>query len=440
MKITKINRILKILNDAALPYRVGFIPGHYYLTERQMGRIADILHMEDGGGIVSLFEKKFAGAIGSGAARSFAAGRMAFFALLKAINIGKGDEVILPSFTCSVMPNAVFRSGANPVFANIDINTFGSNAGAIEARITKRTKLIVAQHTFGIPCDIREIVDLGRKHRILIVEDCAIAFDSSIDGVKVGDWGDAAFFSTDHSKPLNTIIGGIFYTKDKTLFAKIDKLAKEAPGLSPQRQMRLYDRFNFEKRYNAPHRHPRLPFYNLMNHVIKSGCMKSRGKGQAFLEADYRRDASVNPPYPYPARMPSFLAQLGLFELERWPEERRRRKDMLQKYMSIANELGLSGLLPTRYFDKRCDIAPLRFIFCHPERDRLFKKMRFIDIDGIWFQDPVICCPDGPESMGYVEGSCSASEKICGSVVNWPCVIPHEWESRVLRSFRECFI
>ena len=206
--------IRNLFKNLTLPYKFGFVTGHSYLTAGQISKIRKTLSSNNSLDVVSSYEHQMTSLIGSGFGISFAAGRMAFYSLLKALNIGIGDEVILPGFTCSVMPNAVWRSGAIPVFADIDKDTFGSDPVEIEKRISSRTKLIVAQHSFGIPCDIPAIVEVGKKHGIFVVEDCAIALDSAINGIKVGNWGDAAIFSTDHSKPLNTLIGGFLYTKD----------------------------------------------------------------------------------------------------------------------------------------------------------------------------------------------------------------------------------
>ena len=239
-------KMLELLKLLRLPFKIGFVQGHSYLTHQQIIYIQHALHSENNKEIVRDYEQRMSNHIGSGQGISFASGRMAFYAILKNMNIGKGDEVILPAFTCSVMPNAIWRSGATPVFADIDPETFGSDADGIKKKITPRTKAIVAQHSFGIPCNINEIIDLAEKYGIYVIEDCAITFDSTINGIKVGNLGDAAIFSTDHSKPINTIIGGFFYSKNKSLYEKVKVFASELPQLDNRHQKRLYDQFLFE--------------------------------------------------------------------------------------------------------------------------------------------------------------------------------------------------
>lgn len=418
-----------------LPFQTGFVQGHYYLNNDQISRIQQILEFDNNETVVNEYEQRMTALIGTGYGISFAAGRMAFYSLLKVLNIGAGDEVILPGFTCSVMPNAVWRTGATPVFADIDKNTFGSDAGEIEKRITSHTKLIVAQHSFGIPCNVPAIIEVGKKYGIFVMEDSAIALDSTIDGIKVGNWGDAAIFSTDHSKPLNTLIGGFLYTKDKAVYEKIREFSINLPHLNKAHQKRLFKQFLFERRFYVPERYPRSMIRNSINAVMKKVGFSLRN---TFLEADYTKQPSSNANYPYPAKFPPFLAQLGLYELDRWDNEKKRRKILLNNYLRIANQFGWDEYLPKAYADPRLEIIPLRFVFEHPKSDMLMKKMaRYIDDGWIWFRQPIICCPDGPESLGYVPGSCKVGETAGKNIINWPCVLPENWHDRVLRIFEK---
>jgi len=426
---------LSASKHAFRPYRFGFICGHGYLSEAQVIFIQRVLDEQDDSRIEE-YERRFSKLIGKGQGVSFAAGRMAFYSLLKVLNVGEGDEIILPGFTCSVMPNAVWRSGATPVFADIDKNTFGSDPVEIEKKITSRTKLIVAQHSFGIPCNVPAIVDVGKKWGVLVIEDSAIALDSTINGIKGGNWGDAAIFSTDHSKPLNTLLGGFVYTKDQTLYKRIRKYSDKLPDLNNIHQQRLFSQFLFERKNYTPERYPRSI---IINHV-KAFREKFtfRQKQFVFLDADYTKQTSSDSNYPYPAKLPPFLAQLGLHELDRWTSEKKRRKALLNGYLKIAKELGLAEYLPKAYADSSSEIVPLRFVFEHPKAEMLLGKMnRYIAAGWTWFKSPVICCPDGPESLGYVYGSCIRAETVGKDIINWPCVLPEIWHDNILRIFEK---
>lgn len=439
VKLTTVDYIEKIkylFKTLMLPYQIGFVQGHHYINSEQIIQMQQVLESGNNEAFIEEYEQRMTSLIGSGYGMSFTAGRMAFYCLLKSLNIGVGDEVILPGFTCSVMPNAVWRTGATPVFADIDKNTFGSDAVEIEKRITSRTKLIVAQHSFGIPCNVPDIVKIGNKYDIFVMEDCAICLDSTIDGIKVGNWGDAAIFSTDHSKPLNTLIGGFFYTKDKALYRKIRTHSDTLPHLNKAHQQRLFKQFLFERKNYTPEYYPRSI---LMNH-LKALKRKMRfGPGLfTFLEADYTRTSSAGSDYPYPAKLSPFLAQLGLYELDRWDSEKKRRKILLKNYLRIAKLSGLDEYLPKAYADPKLEIVPLRFVFEHPQAALLMQKMeRYVDVGWTWFRDPIVCCPDGPESLGYVSGSCKIGEAAGKNIINWPCVLSDKWHDKVSRIFEK---
>lgn len=431
-----IKKIPGLLRCLTLPFQIGFVQGHSHLAESQVLQIKQVLNSDDMEDIVSEYEHRMTSLIGSGYGMSFAAGRMAFYSLLKALNIGSGDEVVLPGFTCSVMPNAVWRAGATPVFADIDKNTFGSDAGGIEKRITSRTKLIVAQHSFGIPCNVPVIAEVGKKYGIFVMEDSAIALDSAIDGIKVGNWGDAAIFSTDHSKPLNTLTGGFLYTKDKTLYEKLRSYSDVLPHLHKAHQQRLFKQFLFERKNYILECCPRSIIINYAKVFTRK--LRHGQKQFIFLEADYTKQSSSGSNYPYPAKMPPFLAQLGLYELDRWNDEKNRRKALLKDYLRIANQSGLDEYLPKAYTDQKLEIVPLRFVFEHPQAETLTKKMgRYVDVGWTWFRTPIICCPDGPESLGYSPGSCKRGETAGKNIINWPCILPEKWHDKVLRIFEK---
>lgn len=434
-KIINITRSIRLLS---VPYLIGFIQGHSYLDEEQIAWLKQILETGDSRAndvIISKYEEVMAAEIGKGYGISFASGRMAFYSLMKVLNIVPGDEVILQGFTCSVMPNAVLRIGAKPVFCDIDKDTFGSSAVHIERKITSRTKLIVAQHSFGIPCDIKHISEMAKKHGIFVLEDCAITFDSAVRGTKVGNFGDAAIFSTDHTKPLNTLIGGLVYTTNKTLYEKVKSFSTDLPHLDVFHQKRLYQQFIFERKYCEPKNYKMVNILNYLKLIKNKSFFPNRSF--ILLTADYGSKSSHI--YPYPARMSPMFAQLGIFELSRWSKERVRRKALLSEYLGFLDNTSIKKYLPKAYFDSSLDIVPLRFVFSWPDSNKMVKEMEneHIDIGGVWFREPIICCPEGVKSFGYKQGECKTSETVGRYIVNWPCVLPEEWSAQILGIFKE---
>ena len=410
------------------PY-YGFIQGHDYLEDEAIKDIRQLVGKKKPEAVME-FENLFAGVIGMGKAVSFAAGRMGFYALMKILGIGEGDNVILQGHTCSVMPNAVWRTGAKPVFADIDPETFGSSAEAIEKAITQRTRMIVAQHSFGIPCKIEAIKELASARGIFLLEDCAITLESRVNGVRVGNFGDAALFSIDHSKPLNTFIGGLIYTRNEELYARLHEIRSDSEDIPDERQRLIWSKFLFERSYYNPQNYGKSFLVNIVNKVL------TREK-DSYLTDDYGKNPSSS--YPYPARLPFFLGRLGLYELQRWDEEKNKRQQLFSEYLKFSDSLGLSKFLPRAYFDSNLEIVPLRFVFSHPNAVSIRKKMApFIDINGFWFDEPIIACKD-PRELGYENNSCPISEGIGEKVINWPCASGHEYDNNILDIFKRVF-
>lgn len=432
--MTSNRKTFNIIRSIILPYQFGFVQGHAHLDQVKLQSIKQVLKVDDAVDnrrLLTTYETMFASLVGAGVGVTFASGRMAFYVLMKVLGIGDGDEVILPAFTCAVMPNAVLRTGARPVYADIDRNTFGSDAHAIEKVITKRTRLIVAQHSFGIPCNIHEIMEVARRSGIPVVEDCAITLDSALNGTKVGNWGDAAIFSTDHSKPLNTLIGGFLYTKNHELYHKVREYSVELPGISLDHQHRLYAQLLLERSSYTPDHYPRAQLL----YRLRTKLGKIRGNYlPVFLENDYSVPKIGSVTYHYPATLPAFLAQLGVFELERWHEVKSRRKNLLARLIQIFEQSTYASALPSVYRDPNRDIVPLRFAFACPEKDKLLPLLAsIIDVNGIWFQQPVICAVDGLESIWYSSGSCPESEKLCSTIINVPCTLDDRWSQLLER-------
>lgn len=144
---------------------------------------------------------------------------------LKALGIGKGDEVIVPSNTYIATVLAVTYVGAVPVFVEPDIRTFNINPELIEFAVTERTKAIMPVHLYGQPCDMNSIMKIAKKYNLFVVEDCAQAHGATYKGKKIGSFGDAAGFSFYPGKNLGALgDAGATITNNKALSDKIRAL------------------------------------------------------------------------------------------------------------------------------------------------------------------------------------------------------------------------
>ncbi len=425
MFVKKLSRLAKILKQSFyIPY-FGFISGHSHICDKELSSIKSLVGLKNPN-IVAKFESGFAEIVGDGSCVSYASGRMGFFDLMRLLNIGFGDEVILPGATCAVMANAVLRTGATPIYSDIDKETFGSSAEKIHSCITDATVMIVAQHSFGIPCDIDNIKLLAESKEIFLLEDCALSLGSSVNGVIVGNFGDAALFSTDHSKPINTLTGGMIYTKDKNLHDMLVNSRNLCGELPIKKQNALWVRFLIERRFcNSRH-------YGKMGLVDFAYVVANKlfGTTDPFLTNDFKSDITTSE-YSYPAKLPTFLAQLGVYEVKRWNKSASERIEIFKLLIDIIGKSDIKKYIPEVYTDPTLDIIPLRFVWSEPYgRVRRYNFSKFIHVDWTWFMSPIIATSEQLEKFGYCYGSCPISEKIGPRMVNIPCNI-HK-EERVL--------
>lgn len=151
-------------------------------------------------------------------------GRVALYAILKAMGVGQGDEVIIPAFTCVVVPNAIKYLGAKPVYVDILPDTYNIDFQQIEPKITAHTKVLICQNTFGLSSDIEKLLEIAQKHHLLTIEDCTHGFGGCYEDRPNGSHCDAAFYSTQWNKPFSTGVGGFARVADPVLRQQLLKV------------------------------------------------------------------------------------------------------------------------------------------------------------------------------------------------------------------------
>lgn len=171
------------------------------------------------------FEKAFAEYVGTNYCVGVGNGLDALMLSLKALGIGEGDEVIVPSNTYIATALAVTYVGATPVFVEPKLETFNINPDLIEAAVTEKTKAIIPVHLYGQACDMEPILSIAKRYSLKVVEDCAQAHGATYKGKKVGTFGDAAGFSFYPGKNLGALgDAGSVVTNDKELATKVRAL------------------------------------------------------------------------------------------------------------------------------------------------------------------------------------------------------------------------
>jgi perosamine synthetase len=148
-------------------------------------------------------------------------GTAALHLAIRALDIGEGDEVIVPSFTFIAAANAVRYERATSVFVDIDPITLNIDASNVEAAITPRTRAILVVHTFGVPAEMDALIALARRHNLRVIEDACEAIGATYNHQHVGTFGDISTFAFYPNKQITTGEGGAVLTRDATLAARI---------------------------------------------------------------------------------------------------------------------------------------------------------------------------------------------------------------------------
>lgn len=169
------------------------------------------------GPFVRRFEELFAARVGRGYGIAVCNGSAALEAGVAAIGLGPGDEVILPTFTIISCAAAVVRAGATPVLVDCDATTWNMEPGQVAAKITPRTRAIMAVHIYGLPVDMGPLLALAQKHGLRIIEDAAEMHGQTCRGRPCGSFGDISTFSFYSNKHLTTGEGGMLVTDDPQL-------------------------------------------------------------------------------------------------------------------------------------------------------------------------------------------------------------------------------
>jgi dTDP-4-amino-4,6-dideoxygalactose transaminase len=320
------------------------------------------------------FEAAFARRAGMDAACAVTAsyGRMAFYYILKALDLPAGSEIVVPALTFWVIPALAKVAGLKVVFADIDPETFTLSPAALERAITPATRAVVPTHLYGLPCDMAAILDIAARHKLRVIEDCAHALGATWNGKPVGTLGDAGFFSFQTLKPLNCYGGGLALVRDSAIAARVRALAEG-------------ERWPDEKRVTN-----RLLVGRLQRIFIKPWVFTISAfpilwvssligaNPDVYLWEDIR---SLDPlPDAYTERFPNVQAAIGLGALnalDGWTEQTRRHARVMDDALGSLPGIAVPAIPPDR--------THVYYQYCvyGPQRDELVVRCvrRGVDIE-----------------------------------------------------------
>lgn len=193
-------------------------------AKRNVNEALDTGWISSAGKFVEQFEQQFAGYLGVQHGIAVSNGTAALHVALLAVDIGPGDEVIVPAFTMMSTILAVLYTGAKPVFVDCELDTYNIDVTQIESKITAKTKALLPVHIYGHACDMDAITELAEKHDLWVIEDAAEAHGGEYKGKKCGSMADLSCFSFYGNKIITCGEGGMVLTNDADLAHKSRKI------------------------------------------------------------------------------------------------------------------------------------------------------------------------------------------------------------------------
>jgi perosamine synthetase len=333
-------------------YGARFVAGTSAIVE-QCDRRGELVQ----GPALFAFEEAFARRLGGGTARTASYGRMAFFHILKALDLPRGSEIVFPALTFWVVPEMARVAGLTPVFADVDPVTFNLDPAAFERAITPRTRAVVPTHIYGLPCDMDEILEIARRHRLHVIEDCAHALGALYRGRPVGTLGEASFFSFQLLKPLNTGGGGMAFTRDEALGRRLHEVAAAQPWPPPARVRRRLRLARVERALISPR------VFTLTVFPVLWTSSWLRVAPDVYL---WEKVRPLDPlPEGYAERYSNAQAAIGLAGLERLDEWNARVVEHARFMSTVLGGLEGVGLPPAP-----SDRTHIYYQYCAYVRDR----------------------------------------------------------------------
>jgi len=339
---------------------------------------------------------------------TFWKGRVSLYAILKSLDVGEGDEIILPGYTCVMDVNPIKYLGAKPVYVDIEPDTFNINVDLLEGKITPNTKVIIAQHTYGYVCDMDGILEIAARKGVTVIEDCCLCVGSTFKGKLAGTFGKAAYFSGQWNKPFTTGLGGIVTTSDEELAVVLAELCeKELCQPSAKEVFMLFAQLAVYRAFIYP-RTTALA-QSLFRWLTKKGIVVGSSSTAEFVP-------EMAPDF-FKA-MSSVQARSGVAQLKKLNKNIAHRRAMANLYDEM---LTAKGWTPRQYDKSVMDPVMVRYPVRINEKQEALAQAASAGVElGSWFECPLHPIETPLQAYDYTPGQCPEAEKASLEVVNLP--------------------
>ncbi|MDO8512243.1 MAG: DegT/DnrJ/EryC1/StrS family aminotransferase [bacterium] len=325
--------------------------------------------------------------------------RWGLYLLLQNLRLEKDTEVLLQAFTCVSVPGPVLWNNLKPVYVDILERELTMDPLDLERKITAKSRVIIVQHTFGIPARMDEIMTIAKKHNLIVIEDCAHTLGGKHRDKLLGTIGDASIFSFGRDKAISSVFGGAIMVNNQKVFTSIKSAVAELPlsknGWVLQQLMHpiLFELIIKPLYFTAQIGKIKLVFAQKVGLLSKAIASHEKSGGKPAFEC---------------AKLSNALAELACFQLSRLEAFNARRREIVEIYNKELHQSGFDGQSLLRY--------P---IFVDEPRKLLLAARKEKILLGDWYE--VIAPKDTDlKAVQYVAGSCPVAESVAKREINLP--------------------
>jgi dTDP-4-amino-4,6-dideoxygalactose transaminase len=355
-------------------------------------------------------------------------GRVALYAILRALGVGPGDEVVVPAFTCVAVPNAILYTGAAPVYVDVDEATYTPDRAAVEAAMGPRTRVVLAQNTFGLSADIEALQEVAAAHGAVVVDDCTHGFGGEHRGRPNGSAAHAAFYSTQWSKPFSTGLGGIAVTADAGLARELRALERTARDPTT-RDRALLRAMVFARERVATERTIATgrALYRTLSHA---GVVPGSSSRDELERAEL--------PPAFLTRLSPLQGRLGLRGLNGLAGAMAQRRATARRYSRWLTARGRTAA----HEPPDSTHAFLRYPLRVRGREGFLRDARRQGLDlGDWFSSPLYPIAVGELGRwGYRWGTAPVAERVSAEIVNLPTEVSSDRQVDAIERFLEASV
>lgn len=345
----------------------------------------------------------------------FLTGRGALYHCLQALDLPAHSEVIVQAFTCAAVVLPIIECDLKPIYVDINQQTLSLDSALLEEKITKNTRVIIFQHTFGITPEREKLLAIANKYHLLVIEDVAHGFEPGIFKKEVSS--SIKLLSFGRSKAFSSVFGGAIATTESVIAKKLAKVEKKLimPSYWYIFQLLLYKPFSVFIRFS-------YPFFvgKILHKIVRMLHILPNELSKREKEAKFDHTHS--------GAYPNALAKLLTFQLEKFTKTAKQQAVQCKKYSSYFSQ---------PQFSQNIQIATDQPLIRYPIRvsnkpvvlNQLRKKGIYL---GSWYNQPVDPIQINLFKMQYEKGSCPVAESACQTIINLPTFITEAQRQKIL--------